>query len=181
MRKILLLVFSFLSLFSFGQGVKFMNLDMNMSAKTFCQKLKTKGLEQTIDRFETKEYKGAFATYPDCRIVVTTTETSDKIKSIEVIFESVRNDEYERNKAFNNLLLQYKNKYGEGFKETYNDDTLGAIFYSITIDGISVKLLKLGPPAAKFLGDDCSLSIMYVNEKTVDLKEKNPSKYSSDI
>ena len=54
-----------------------------------------------------KEFVGTFATYNDCRIIVYATEASKKVKMVEVVFESVKDDEYDRDKpgTVGNILV----------------------------------------------------------------------------
>lgn len=166
-----------------GQEIKFMGLSFGTNVDVFCKALKAKGLKQTVDRFETKEFVGTFATYNDCRIIIKATEVSKKVRSAEVIFESVRDDEYERDKAFSEILKQYESKYGSKLKkEPYDkttNDILGFTTYYIESGDIKINLNKTGPSVLS--PDECSMSIYYYSKSLVSLKESNTKKHSSDI
>lgn len=182
-RSLFILMMLLIPFFAMGQEIKFMGLSFGTDVDTFCKNLKAKGLKQTVDRFETKEFVGTFATYNDCRIIIKATEVSKKVKSAEVIFESVRDNEYKRDEAFSEILKQYKSKYGNKvIKEPYDkttNDILGLITYYVEIGDIKIHLNKTGP---NFLSpDECSMSIYYYSKSLLNQKENNPKKHSNDI
>ena len=170
-----------LSLSISGQEIKFMGLNLGMNVDEFCKALKAKGLKQTIDRFEEKEFVGTFATYPDCKIIVKATEVSKKVKSVEVQFEAIRNDEYEVNRAYDAIVEQYKNKYGEKFKEEpYKDSEIIVVRTCTVKDGdLNIHIDKFSPSA--LLPDRASLTVFYFSKSLQSLKEVNPDKHSDDI
>lgn len=172
-----------LPLLSFGQEIKFMGLALGTDVDAFCKKLKEKGLKQTVDRFENKEFEGTFATYPNCRIIVSATEVSKKVKSVEVIFESVRNKKEQRDHVYLEVLKQYKNKYGDKLKrEPYDktkNDFLGIKTWSIIEGDLQIHIHKIGPSVLS--PDECSLSVLYMSESLRMLKELNPNNHSDDI
>ena len=171
----------FLSVNIFAQNIEFMGLSLNTDLNTFCKNLKSKGLTQTIDRFEEKEFEGTFATYPKCKIIVKGTADKKKIQSVEVIFESVRNDKYERDRAFNELLTQYKNKYKDNVKKMPTDDATKMMNFeksTISIGTTEIHIQKFGPTIFDTEGE-CSMSIVYVNTSVP--KEEKTSNYSNDI
>lgn len=182
MRRVFMALTMLLSLSAFGQEIKFMGLSLGTDVEVFSKALKSKGLKQTIDRFERKEFEGTFATYPGCRIIVCATEVSKKVKTVEVIFESVRNDEYERDKAFDAILEQYKSKYGSKLtKKTQSnaDNFLGLTTYQVQDGDVKIDLHKTGPSALS--PEQCSMSISYISTSLTKIKETNPNKHSSDI
>lgn len=163
----------------FGQEIKFMGLDLGTDVDVFCKSLKTKGLMQTVDRFEKKEFVGTFATYNNCHIIVKATETSKKVKSVEVLFESVRDDEHERDNVYKEILKQYYNKYGEKVVSLEYDEVLGVKRYGITDGDIIIEISSYGP---SFLSpENCSMSVYYYSKKLLNKKETNPNRYSNDI
>ena len=95
-----------------AQDIKFMGLDLNTNFETFCQKLKEKGLVLEASKLTTKEFKGTFAGYKNCEFIITCTDNTKVVKSVEVIFP-FDNDEYERNRAWNDIIKQYEAKYGK--------------------------------------------------------------------
>ena len=182
MKKFFLMLALLFPTFAYCQEAKFMGLNLGTDVDVFCKVLKEKGMKQTIDRFERKEFDGTFATYPGCRIIVMATEVSKKVKSVEVVFESVRNKKYDRDKAFSSILEQYRSKYGDKLVKTSSArdaDMLGITNYEVKCGDVTIYLHKTGP---SFLSpDDCSMSISYVSSSLVKLKEANPNKHSSDI
>ena len=156
------------------QEIKFMGIDLDCKVEQFCNKLKEKGLKQTLDRFEVKEFKGTFATYNNCRIIVKATETSMMLKSVEVQFDEVRGDEFEVNKAFENLCTQYKNKYGDMLHE---DSSLKAM----KITSYNVKNSMAEIYITKFLLNEPSVNVVYWVTKQKNVDERNPNKFSDDI
>lgn len=96
MKRLLLTVCLF-PMILFGQEIKFMGLNLNSNLDSFCKELEKKGLKKVVDRFEEKEFIGTFATYDSCRIYVTATEVSKKIKRVEVAFNA-KNDKIKRDK-----------------------------------------------------------------------------------
>lgn len=164
-----------------GQEIKFMGLEFGANIDVFCKSLKAKGLKQTVDRFERKEFVGTFATYNNCNIIVKATEVSKKVKSVEIQFTSVENDEYERDKAYKEILKQYKNKYGNKLVlETKMDPLIGYEKYIIDNGDIVIKISKYGP--SYLSPDECSMNIYYYSKELLyDNNEVNPQKYSNDI
>lgn len=100
--------------------------------------------------------------------------------SAEVIFEEVRNDEYERDKACEEILKQYKSKYGDNMVYLLkNDNVLGLYDWKVLGKDVTVIISKTGPC---FLSpDECSMSIYYYSQRLKDLKEKAIIKHSNDI
>lgn len=182
MRKVLYLLVLLFPMLTMGQDVKFMGLEFGTDMNTFCKALEAKGLKQTVDRFDKREFVGTFATYNNCTIIIKSTEVSKKVRSAEVIFESVRNDEYERNKAFEEILKQYKSKYGNKVVKDSNRDSeelLGLVTYIIDCGDIKIHLNKTGPSLLS--PEECSMSIYYYSKSLVEKKETNTKKYSDDI
>lgn len=182
MKRLLLILFSIISFNSFAQDVKFMGQNLGDDFDKFCNGLKVKGLAIKTDRFNKREFEGTFATYNDCRIVITSTEVSKKVKSAEVIFESIRNDEYEVNKTFKEILAQYQNKYGEAVKKTSTSDDykyFGKTTYTIKLGDVVIRLNKFSPSYLR--PDECSMSIFYYSESLIKTKEENTNTYSNDI
>ena len=169
------------SLNTFSQEIKFMGLSLNSDVNTFCKSLKTKGLTQTIDRFELKEFEGTFATYPNCRIIVKGSSDMKKIQSVEVVFESVKNDEFDRDKAYEQILDQYKNKYKDKVKKSPSDDATRMMKFvesTVTISTIEISIRKFGPGIFDTDGK-CSMSVIYTNTSVPKTEKK--SNYSNDI
>ena len=180
MRKLCLASLLLISLSITAQEIKFMGLSLDNDLNSFCKSLSSKGLKKTIDRFEKKEYVGTFATYPDCRIIVNGTTDKKKIKSVEVIFESVTDKEYERNEAYENIISQYSNKYNGKLVKMPSDDVtkmMNFTEYTITIDAITIHIQKIGPGI--FDKEECSMSIVYVNSSANDTGKGTD--YSNDI
>lgn len=178
--KRLLLIISLFPMILFGQEIKFMGLDLNSNLDNFCNGLEKKGLKKVVDRFEEKEFIGKFATYDSCRIYVTATEVSKKIKRVEVVFNA-KKDRIKRDKIFDELIQQYSNKYKDKLKKVDQDsknNLLNITSYIISTDKVSIKINKFGP--GLFL-DTSSLNILYDNLLEIDNKETNPNKYSEDI
>ena len=184
MKKIYLLftLVMAMPLLAFSQDAKFMGLDLGGSVDTFCKALKTKGLKQTIDRFDKKEFVGTFATYNDCRIIVYATEASKKVKMVEVVFESVKDDEYDRDKAFKEIVEQYKNKYKDRVvREPYDksSEALSIDAYIVKCGDIEIDIRKMGP---NFLSPNkCSMYVTYKSKSLCALKEVDENKFSNDI
>ena len=181
MKKRLLTFFLLLApLFAFGQSIEFMGMSLDTDFETFCKNLKTKGLVQKIDRFETREFEGTFATYPDCRILVNASADRKKIQSVEVVFESVRDDEYDRDKAYTNVLNQYKSKYTGQVKAMEQDSAtkmMNFVKHTIKSGVMEIHIQKFGPTI--FDDEECSMSIVYVNTSVPKVEKKD--NYSSDI
>lgn len=178
--KLLTLFLLLFPLFSLGQSIEFMGMGLDTDFETFCKKLKTKGLTQKIDRFEEREYEGTFATYPNCRIIVKGSADKKKIQSVEVIFECVRNDKYDRDKAYTEILNQYKNKYVGKVKEMeQNSATKSMNFakHTITSGVMQIHIQKFGPTI--FDDEECSMSIVYLNTSVPKTEKKD--NYSNDI
>lgn len=176
MRKILFL-FVLMPVILMGQEIKFMGLNIDCDIDTFTKQLKAKGLRQTIDRFEKRIFMGDFATYKNCKIVVTSTEVSKQVKSVEVMFDDLdgQEKEFERNRAYENILLQFKNKYENVIRRT--DDTIFKLFgiteYQVVKNNTEVVIGKYDNIE--------SMSILYWNLKQKNNKEISPQKYSNDI
>lgn len=184
MKKLLIIILLLMPILTMAQEIKFMGIKIDSKVDYFAQQLKAKGLKQTIDRFEEKQFKGTFATYNNCTIIVTGTEVNRMVKSIEIQFEDVRNKEYERDKVFDNLLVQYKNKYGSKVKlkpMPDDDNILNYTSYIIKDGDVEIDITKCGPAKVSFLGTDCFVNIMYWNLKQKNIEETNPQKYSNDI
>lgn len=179
MKNLFAILFLLIPFSMQGQEIKFMGLEFGTNIDVFCNALKAKGLKQTVDRFETKEFVGTFATYNDCRIIITATEKSNKVKSAEVIFESVRDNEYERNKAFKEILKQYHNKYGNKVVLLSSIEEIGYKVYGIDNGDIVIHICSSGP---SFLSpEECSMSIYYFSKELSKENEVNQNKYSNDI
>lgn len=179
MKRLLLIVCLF-PMILFGQEIKFMGLDLNSNLDSFCKELEKKGLKKVVDRFEEKEFIGTFATYDSCRIYVTATEVSKKIKRVEVAFNA-KNDKIKRDKIFDELIQQYSNKYKSKLKKIAQDpknNPLNITSYIISTDNVSIRINKFGP--GLFLNTS-SLNILYDNLLEIDNNEKNPNRYSNDI
>ena len=186
MKKCLLLMAMLLPLLAFGQEVKFMGLSLGTNVDVFCKTLKSKGLKQTIDGLDRKEFEGTFATYPGCRIIIKSTPVSKKVVSAEVIFESVRNDEYKRDVACAEIVKQYRNKYGDKLIEDKKDNGKVSVLaihnWNIDNGDVKVTITKSGPDMLS--PDECSLSIFYRSPSLQHLRfeeEKNSKQHSDDI
>ena len=180
MKRAFLALTMLLSLSAFGQEIKFMGLNLGMNVEEFCKALKSKGLKQTIDRFEENEFEGTFATYPGCRIIVKATEVSKKVKSVEVQFNSIRGKEYEVDSAFDAIVEQYKNKYGDKLTKEPYDKFMGMETCNVKDGDLNIQIDKFTPSA---LSPDraSSLSVFYFSKNLQQLKEVNPNKHSDDI
>lgn len=182
MKKLILILFLLVPMLSMAQEAKFMGLELGTDMDSFCNSLLKKGLKQTVDRFSEREFIGTFATYNNCSIIIKCTETSKKVMSAEVVVESVRNNKYKRDKAFDEILEQYKCKYGDKvIKYTDENDKkfLSLIGYQVECGDIKIKISKFGP---HFLSpNECSLSIYYISKSLINNKEINTEKYSDDI
>lgn len=139
-----------------AQDIRFMGLDLNSNFETFCNKLKEKGLTLEATKLTKKEFTGMFAGYNNCRILVTCTDNTKVVKSVEVIFP-YKKDEYERNKAWFDIIKQYEAKYG---KYTIVDDGKNFMrFYSYRFSNekVNIAVQRIGPNA---LDDESSFSIV---------------------
>lgn len=180
-RRLLTLVLLLAPIFTFGQSIEFMGMSLNTDFETFCKNLKTKGLVQKIDRFETREFVGTFATYPDCRILVNASNDRKKIQSVEVIFESVENKKYDRDRAYTNVVNQYKSKYTGQVKEMEQNSAtkmMNVVKHTIKSGAMEIKIQKFGPSIFDD-EEECSMSILYLNKSVPIVEKKN--NYSSDI
>lgn len=169
-----LIIILYSTFFSYSQEIKFMGINMDCKIEEFCKQLKEKGLKQTADRFEVKEFEGKFATYDNCRIIVKATEVSMMLKSIEVQFDGIRGNEFKVNSAYENLRTQYKNKYGKLFKE---DSSMKLL----KITSCNIKNSEAEIYLTKFLTNEPCLNVVYWVSKQKYVKETNPNKYSDDI
>lgn len=79
MKKLFLIMFLLIPFSMQGQEIKFMGLEFGTNIEAFCNALKTKGLKQTVDRFEEQEFVGTFATYNNCNIIVKATEVTKRL------------------------------------------------------------------------------------------------------
>lgn len=178
--KLLALILFFAPIFAFGQSIEFMGMSLDTDFETFCKNLKSKGLVQKIDRFETREFIGTFATYPDCRILVNASADRKKIQSVEVIFESVRNDKYDRDKAYTNVLNQYMSKYTGKVQEMEQDSAtkmMNFVKHTVECGVMEIHIQKFGPTI--FDDKECSMSVVYLNTAVPKVEKKD--NYSSDI
>lgn len=179
-RRLLTFVLLLAPLFAFGQSIEFMGMSLDTDFETFCKNIKTKGLVQKIDRFETREFEGTFATYPNCRILVNASADRKKIQSVEVIFESVRDDKYDRDEAYTNVLNQYKSKY-KGLVKAMEQDSatkmMNFVKHTIKSGVMEIHIQKFGPTI--FDEKECSMSIVYVNTSVPKVEKKE--NYSNDI
>ena len=180
MKKLFLIMFLLIPFSMQGQEIKFMGLEFGTNIEAFCNALKTKGLKQIVDRFEEQEFVGTFATYNNCNIIVKATEVTKRVKSVEVQFNSVRNKEYERDRAYEEILKQYKNKYGSKLiLKDKKDSLMGIEKYIVDNGKIVIEISICGPG---MLSKDCFLNVYYYSKELLhNNKEVNSQKYSNDI
>lgn len=179
MKKNLFFTF-FLALFFVGasaQDIKFMGLDLNTNFETFCQKLKEKGLVLEASKLTTKEFKGAFAGYKNCEFIITCTDNTKVVKSVEVIFP-FDDDEYERDNAWKDIIKQYEAKYGKYTVVENGSNIVRFVRYDFSSDKVKIIVQRTGPSG---FSDNCGFSIVYQNLKVINESSTGSGRYSDDL
>ena len=160
-----------------SQDIKFMGLDLNTNFETFCQKLKEKGLVLEASKLTTKEFKGTFAGYKNCEFIITCTDNTKVVKSVEVIFP-FDNDEYERNRAWNDIIKQYEAKYGKYTVVKDGGNIVRFFRYDFANDKVKIVVQRTGPSD---FSDNCAFSIVYQNLKVINESSTGAGRYSDDL
>ena len=179
MKKSLLFILSLVLFFAYtdAQEIKFMGLDLNTNFETFCQKLKEKGLTLEASKLTTKEFKGSFAGYKNCDFIITCTDDTKVVKSVEVIF-AFNDDEYDRNKAWNDIVKQYEAKYGKYSIVKDGNNIIRFYRYDFSNDKVNIAVQRSGPSG---FSDNCSFSIVYQNLKVIHESSTGEGRFSDDL
>lgn len=179
MKKVLfVLLLSLFCLFKVdAQDMKFMGLDLNTKFETFCQKLKDKGLEVDVVKSASTYFKGTFAGHKNCKIIVSCTDITKVVKSVEVVFP-YKYDEDARNDAWRDIFQQYRNKYGSYITIEDGDNVLNFYRYDFKSSTVNIALQRMGP---NMLDDETTFSIVYENLKVSNESSTGAGKYSDDL